>query len=159
MDSPQPELVGFEGPPTQDFTTAGLLMDFADVKVSLTLRDGEVITGVLRSYDEFGSLVIQDAVERIYHNHCYGERRLGTWIVKGESVAVLGKIEPEQDAFNEQYLTEEWTRVDFDELEQEMDADRKQLEDKKLEQAKLGLKQGLVGSTLTGNPYRFGSIN
>lgn len=157
MDSPQSESVGFEGPPTQDFTTAGLLMDFADVKVSLTLRDGEVITGVLRSYDEFGSLVIQDAVERIHFKQRYGERKLGTWIVKGESVALLGKIEPDRDTHNEQFLAEEWTRVDFEVLQQEMEAHRKQFEEKKLEQARLGLKKGLVGSTLTSNPFRFGS--
>lgn len=151
----QPEADIYEGPPTQDFTTAGLVMDLADRKVSLTLRDGAVICGVLRSYDEFGSFVIQDAVETIFHKGKYAQRNLGVWIIKGESVALLGKINIEQEADFRETLKNSWTSVGFAELEKERDADRKQLEDLRNNEAKMGLSRGLVGSTLTSNPYRF----
>lgn len=156
MASVQPEEANrFDEPPTQDFTTAGLLMDLADRKVSLTLRDGNVIHGVLRSYDEFGSFVVQDAVETIYHKNKYAHRNLGVWIIKGESVALLGKINIDQEAALRDTLNSSWTEVCFDELEKERDADRQSLEDARNTEIQEGLTKGLVGSTLTQNPYRF----
>ena len=145
----------FDGPPIQGFTTAGLLIDLADVRVSLTMRDGAVLIGVLRSYDEFGSLVLQDTVERIFHNGKFAERHLGVWIIRGETVALLGRIDPERDQQNEAALAEQWQKVDFDTLEAERNADREKFEATRRAHIEEGLKLGLVETTLSGNPYQF----
>lgn len=148
-------LPDFDGPPIQAFTTAGLLIDFADVRVSLTLRDGTILIGVLRSYDEFGSLVLQDAVERIFHNGKFAERELGVWIIRGETVALLGRIDPERDSENEALVREKWQHTDFSSLEKERDADREKFNEERGSRIAEGLQLGLVGTKLSGNPYEF----
>ncbi|KAJ2161519.1 SM-like, degradation of cytoplasmic mRNAs and positively regulates transcription initiation, partial [Coemansia sp. RSA 521] len=50
----------------QFFTTAESLVDSLDKKLLVVLRDGRKIIGVLRSYDQFANLVLQDSLERIY---------------------------------------------------------------------------------------------
>ncbi|KAA1139094.1 SM-like, degradation of cytoplasmic mRNAs and positively regulates transcription initiation [Puccinia graminis f. sp. tritici] len=44
------------------FTTSGALVDIVDI----SLRDGKKLIGVLRSYDQFANLVLQDTIERIH---------------------------------------------------------------------------------------------
>ena len=42
--------------PPQMFTTAAQLLDLTDKKLMLSLRDGRKLIGVLRSWDQFGTL-------------------------------------------------------------------------------------------------------
>ncbi|KAH9460503.1 hypothetical protein MJO28_003827 [Puccinia striiformis f. sp. tritici] len=48
------------------FTTSGALVDTVDKKIIVSLRDGKTLIGVLRSYDQFANLVLQDTIERIH---------------------------------------------------------------------------------------------
>ena len=48
------------------FTTSGALVDIVDKKILVSLRDGKKLIGVLRSYDQFANLVLQDTIERIH---------------------------------------------------------------------------------------------
>lgn len=48
------------------FTTSGALVDTVDKKILVSLRDGKKLIGVLRSYDQFANLVLQDTIERIH---------------------------------------------------------------------------------------------
>jgi len=41
--------------PPHMFTTAAQLLDLTDKKLMVVLRDGRKLTGVLRSWDQFGS--------------------------------------------------------------------------------------------------------
>lgn len=43
------------------FTTSGSLVDCVDKKMLVMLRDGKKLIGVLRSYDQFGTLPFSDA--------------------------------------------------------------------------------------------------
>lgn len=73
------------------------------------LRDGRKLHGVLRSYDQFGSLpdprsktimlfmntanlVLEDTVERIYRGDTYAEIWHGLFLIRGENVVLLGEI-------------------------------------------------------------------
>lgn len=88
-------------PPLMDslipFTTSGSLVDCVDRKMLVILRDGRKLHGVLRSYDQFANLVLEDTVERIYHGNAVAERRTGLFLIRGENVVLLGEIDLDQE--------------------------------------------------------------
>ena len=74
-------------------------------KVIVILRDGRKLIGILRSYDQFGTLVkayaanlvLQEAIERIFVGNRYGDVPKGTFIVRGENVVLMGEIDLEKE--------------------------------------------------------------
>ncbi|KAI9718637.1 MAG: SM-like, degradation of cytoplasmic mRNAs and positively regulates transcription initiation [Chrysothrix sp. TS-e1954] len=86
--------------PPQMFTTAASLLDLTDKKLMVSLRDGRKLIGVLRSWDQFGNLVLQDSVERIFtHNHLYADVPCGLFLVRGENVMLMGEIDLDKDDY------------------------------------------------------------
>ncbi|KAI0013269.1 Sm-like ribonucleoprotein [Xylariaceae sp. FL0662B] len=117
-DTPQPPALGRAaaaagGPPQpqqlppQMFTTAAQLLDLTDKKLLVCLRDGRKLVGILRSWDQFANLVIQDTVERTYvttsepsspqPSGFYADKSLGIFLVRGENVLLLGEIDLDKD--------------------------------------------------------------
>jgi len=56
------------------------------------LRDGRKLIGVLRSFDQFANVVLENAIERIYVKDTYGDIPLGLFVIRGENVVLLGEI-------------------------------------------------------------------
>ncbi|CAL1695920.1 unnamed protein product [Somion occarium] len=79
------------------FTTSGSLVDCVDRKMLVVLRDGRKLQGVLRSYDQFANLVLEDTVERIYHQDVFAELKRGLFLIRGENVVLLGEIDLDQE--------------------------------------------------------------
>ena len=79
------------------FTTSGSLVDCVDRKMLVILRDGRKLHGVLRSYDQFANLVLEETVERIYHGNAYAENWRGLYLIRGENVVLLGEIDLDQE--------------------------------------------------------------
>ncbi|KAM5535427.1 hypothetical protein V8D89_010949 [Ganoderma adspersum] len=79
------------------FTTSGSLVDCVDRKMLVVLRDGRKLQGVLRSYDQFANLVLEDTVERIYHQDAFAEAWRGLFLIRGENVVLLGEIDLDQE--------------------------------------------------------------
>ncbi|KAI0348001.1 Sm-like ribonucleoprotein [Trametopsis cervina] len=79
------------------FTTSGSLVDCVDRKMLVLLRDGRKLQGVLRSYDQFANLVLEDTVERIYHRDVFAERKVGLYLIRGENVVLLGEVDLDQE--------------------------------------------------------------
>jgi len=75
------------------FTTSGALVDSLDKKLLVVLRDGRRLQGVLRSYDQFANLVLEDTVERIYHGSAFGQTHQGVFIIRGENVVLVGQVD------------------------------------------------------------------
>ncbi|KAJ7169925.1 hypothetical protein C8R46DRAFT_218041 [Mycena filopes] len=75
------------------FTTSGSLVDCVDRKMLVVLRDGRKLHGVLRSYDQFANLVLEDTVERIYSGNAFAENWHGLFLIRGENVVLLGEID------------------------------------------------------------------
>jgi len=89
-----------QGPPQlppQMFTTAAQLLDLTDKKLVLVLRDGRKLIGVLRSWDQFANLVLQDTVERLYAGNLYADLPRGIYLVRGENVLLLGEIDLDKE--------------------------------------------------------------
>ncbi|PPQ64370.1 hypothetical protein CVT26_002077 [Gymnopilus dilepis] len=61
------------------------------------LRDGRKLHGVLRSYDQFANLVLEDTVERIYHGNAFAESWRGLFLIRGENVVLLGEIDLDRE--------------------------------------------------------------
>jgi len=61
------------------------------------LRDGRKLHGVLRSYDQFANLVLEDTVERIYHGNAFAESEHGLFLIRGENVVLLGEIDLDRE--------------------------------------------------------------
>ncbi|KAF2171224.1 hypothetical protein M409DRAFT_18341 [Zasmidium cellare ATCC 36951] len=85
--------------PPQMFTTAAQLLDLTDKKLAVALRDGKKLIGVLRSWDQFGNLVLQDTIERLFCQNLYCDIERGMFLVRGENVLLLGEIDLDKDDY------------------------------------------------------------
>lgn len=56
------------------------------------LRDGRKLFGVLRTFDQFQNIVLQDTYERFYVELEYAEEYRGVFLVRGENVVLVGEI-------------------------------------------------------------------
>ncbi|KAI9836130.1 MAG: SM-like, degradation of cytoplasmic mRNAs and positively regulates transcription initiation [Thelocarpon superellum] len=63
----------------------------------VSLRDGRKLIGVLRSWDQFANLVLQDTVERIFIQRVFADIPRGVFLVRGENVLLLGEIDLDKD--------------------------------------------------------------
>ncbi|EIM22452.1 RNA cap binding protein [Wallemia mellicola CBS 633.66] len=75
------------------FTTSGQLLNCVDKKMLVALRDGRKIIGVLRSFDQFANLVLNDAVERIHALNEYADIPRGIFLIRGENVVLMGEVD------------------------------------------------------------------
>jgi len=141
------------GPPSQTlppqmFTTAAQLLDLTDKKLLLVLRDGRKLIGVLRSWDQFANLVLQDTIERIFVRDLYADIPRGIFLVRGENVLLLGEIDLDKD----EYIPEHYRQASPEEvhtLSVEEAQDRKRFD--KLTQTKmqeLGFEVENIGEVL-----------
>eukprot|EP00607_Mallomonas_marina_P007383 CAMPEP_0182421330 /NCGR_PEP_ID=MMETSP1167-20130531/6669_1 /TAXON_ID=2988 /ORGANISM="Mallomonas Sp, Strain CCMP3275" /LENGTH=93 /DNA_ID=CAMNT_0024598353 /DNA_START=219 /DNA_END=500 /DNA_ORIENTATION=- len=64
----------------------------------IILRDGRHLIGVLRSFDQFMNLILEDACERVILTDTYGDIPLGVYIVRGENIILVGEIDPIAEA-------------------------------------------------------------
>eukprot|EP00741_Cyanophora_paradoxa_P012626 tig00020614_g12199.t1 len=76
--------------------TASLVGEL-DKKLLVFLRDGRKLVGILRSFDQFANLVLEECHERIIVGLDYGDVPLGVYLIRGENVVLMGEIDPERD--------------------------------------------------------------
>jgi len=73
------------------------LVEEVDKKLLVVLRDGRKLVGILRSFDQFANIVLEDCWERIYVDTTYGEKFMGLYLIRGENVVLLGELDVEKD--------------------------------------------------------------
>ncbi|KAF2107997.1 hypothetical protein BDV96DRAFT_505224 [Lophiotrema nucula] len=82
---------------------------YLNKKVTVLTLDGRTMVGILISCDGSMNLVLQDAVERIIRpredEEPSQEVPLGLYIIRGDSVAVCGRLDEELDN------TIDWSQV------------------------------------------------
>lgn len=86
------------------FTTAAAIVGSVDRKIFVLLRDGRNVFGILRTFDQFANLVLQDTVERIYLPKLeengperFAEAPKGVFMVRGENVVMLGELDIDRE--------------------------------------------------------------
>jgi len=62
-----------------------LLENSINKEVSLLLKDGRVLTGLLKGYDQYMNLVIEDTREKKED----AERRLGSVVLRGSNIVSI----------------------------------------------------------------------
>jgi len=80
-----------------DFQPGTALVDELDKKLLIMLRDGRKLIGILRSFDQFANLVVEEAYERIIVGEVFGDIPLGLYVIRGENVVLLGQIDPARE--------------------------------------------------------------
>jgi U6 snRNA-associated Sm-like protein LSm1 len=61
-------------------------------RMLVQLRDGRKIIGLLRSFDQFANVVLEEAVERIIYEKQFADVPLGLYVIRGENVVLLGEM-------------------------------------------------------------------
>lgn len=124
------------------FTTAAAIVGSVDRKIFVLLRDGRNLFGILRTFDQFANLVIQDTLERIYLPKKeedgpgrFAEVPRGVFMVRGENVVMLGEL----DIDHEDDHLYDMQQVPFEEAEEEW----KQLTTLRVAHEKIRAKQYL----------------
>ena len=71
----------------------------------IILRDGRNLVGVMRSFDQFSNVVLEDTYERRVvipddesQPAVYGDVPLGLYVIRGDSVVLLGEVAEELEA-------------------------------------------------------------
>ena len=76
---------------------AASLLEQLDKRILIVLSDGRHLVGVLRSFDQFLNLVVEDTSERILMPGLYCDVPLGLYIVRGDNIVLLGEIDAEKE--------------------------------------------------------------
>lgn len=63
---------------------------FLDKKVVVHMRDGKYLYGIFRSFDQFSNITLENAIERIFFENMFSERKVGLHIIRGESIVFVG---------------------------------------------------------------------
>ncbi|KAF2498098.1 hypothetical protein BU16DRAFT_525658 [Lophium mytilinum] len=126
--------------PPQAFTTSAQLLELVDKKVNVCLRDDKFIQGVMRSYDNYGNIVVKDSIEKIYSHaqKLFADVPRGMFIIRGENIAMIGEIDLDKD----DDIPAGWTRAEVEVVfplhKAESEARKEEQERKEANLARLG---------------------
>ncbi|KAM9897816.1 hypothetical protein OXX69_010124 [Metschnikowia pulcherrima] len=129
------------------FTTAAAIVGSVDRKIFVSLRDGRSVFGILRTFDQFANLVLQDTWERIYlppanqgGRERFAEVARGVFMVRGENVVMLGELDIDRE---DEHLYER-EQIAFEAAEAELKVLQQQRVRDETLKAKTYLKRGLI---------------
>ncbi|KAH8739601.1 hypothetical protein FG386_001158 [Cryptosporidium ryanae] len=63
-----------------------------DKEVYVVLRDGRQFTGIFRSFDQYGSLCLENSYEVLSHDNLYNEIYQGCMVFRGDNLMLCGLI-------------------------------------------------------------------
>lgn len=136
------------------FTTAAAIVGSVDRKIFVVLRDGRNVFGILRTFDQFANLVLQDTIERIYLDEESKDKRFaetyrGVFMIRGENVVMMGEL----DIDREDDHLQEWQEIPFADAEKEL----KSVQSSKIKEQKIRSKnlllKGLVSDFAPSDLY------
>lgn len=86
---------------------------YLEKQVVVLLRNNRYIYGTLKSYDQYHSVALNYATERIFHENRYSERMHGLIVLRGENISLVG--------LGTALDTSGLMKADFDDLSRELD--------------------------------------
>ncbi|EER20413.1 small nuclear ribonucleoprotein U6, putative [Perkinsus marinus ATCC 50983] len=69
------------------------ISDSLDRLVLVLLRDDRKLIGWLKTYDQFGNIVLQNTLERHVADGLYADIDLGIMIIRGENIVLFGEVD------------------------------------------------------------------
>lgn len=70
------------------------MVDALDKRILITLRDGTIFIGELRSFDQYGNLVLENSLKRKVVGTQFCDSNTGTQIIRGENIVLFGEVDP-----------------------------------------------------------------
>lgn len=137
------------------FTTAAAIVGSVDRKIFVLLRDGRNVSGILRTFDQFANLVLQDTLERIYlpktesSPERFAEAPRGVFMVRGENVVMLGELDIDRE---DDHLVQ-MQQIPFEVAEKEWEATQDVRIKQEKVKAKNFLKRGLIHDFVKSDLY------
>ncbi|ODV61904.1 Lsm1p, partial [Ascoidea rubescens DSM 1968] len=133
------------------FTTAAALVGSVDKKIFVLLRDGRNLFGVLRTFDQYANLVLQDTIERIYllEKKLYGETFQGNFLIRGENVVMFGELNIDKEDVH----LEDFKKIEFKEAEKTLNEIHQKTIKTEKENSKIFLKNGLTSDFTKSDLY------
>lgn len=141
------------------FTTAAAIVGSVDRKIFVLLRDGRNLFGVLRTFDQFANLVLQDTLERVYLGkegsqdlskpERFGEIYRGVFMVRGENVVMMGELDIDHE---DDHLTT-LQQLPFEIAEQELNLIQKERVKQEKQKTKDMLSKGLINDFIKSDLY------
>ncbi|CBZ50093.1 hypothetical protein NCLIV_005690 [Neospora caninum Liverpool] len=64
-----------------------------DKKLLVVLRDGRKLIGYLRTFDQFGNIVLEGTVQRLLVDNAYADLYVGCMIVRGDNMILFGAVD------------------------------------------------------------------
>ncbi|KAK0546728.1 snRNP Sm protein [Tilletia horrida] len=75
------------------------LSTFVSQRVLMITQDGRTIVGRLEGFDNQGSIILSECIERIFSaDEGVIEEPIGLYIVRGDSIALVGEVDTGKDA-------------------------------------------------------------
>jgi small nuclear ribonucleoprotein (snRNP)-like protein len=68
------------------------LAEHLDRTMMLVLRDGRMLHGTLSSYDQYGSIVLEHAKERLAAQGKFADIDMGMYMIRGENIMLMGEL-------------------------------------------------------------------
>lgn len=96
------------------------MVEALDKRILILLRDGSQFLGDLRSFDQYGNLVLEAAVKREVVGQQYCDVYFGAQIIRGENIVLFGEIDPTQET------PSDMIRVPEEEIKRALQAEREQ---------------------------------
>ena len=89
----------------RELSASAALVEELDRRVVVMLRDGAHVFGTLRSIDQFSNIVLEGAHERVTASSVYADKHLGLYVVRGENLVLLGRVDPDlENSFSSRQL-------------------------------------------------------
>ncbi|KAF9763591.1 putative U6 snRNA-associated Sm-like protein LSm1 [Nosema granulosis] len=64
--------------------------DFLEKHVVVMLKDNRSFYGIFKSFDQYNSITLNFAIERIFDGNEYGEKFHGLFVIRGDTVVLVG---------------------------------------------------------------------
>ena len=139
------------------FTTAAAIVGSVDRKIFVVLRDGRTVFGILRTFDQFANVVLQDTIERIYLNEPekrFAEEYRGVFMIRGENVVMMGEL----DIDTEDDHLQEYRQIPFQEANIEYKSKQLAIIKEQKAKSKSLLDRGLISDFSKTDMYWFHCI-
>ncbi|VDM32070.1 unnamed protein product [Hydatigera taeniaeformis] len=109
--------------------SASLLSDLGKCLL-VKLRGHKCYIGYLRAVDQFGNIVLSEAVERIFVGNKYADISQGIVLVRGENISLIGELKSDYaiSSSYERVSEEEIFRLQADLISERREAHKRRIE-------------------------------
>ncbi|KAG9411949.1 SM-like, degradation of cytoplasmic mRNAs and positively regulates transcription initiation [Aphanomyces cochlioides] len=95
------------------------LVEQLDKQMLVVLRDGRHLVGMIRSFDQFSNIVLEETCERHVVGNTYCDIPLGLYIIRGENIVLMGELDQAKEAADENLVRKSAEEVLTAEMEQQ----------------------------------------